>query len=94
MEVPVVEHALGLKGVQTLAPTFGWNPAGKDKPQGGKPHHRGQGPNRNHSAGNGKPQGAKPQSAQAPKRDGGGQQAPRRSGGGSSWMTDLGKRQA
>ena len=92
-QVPVVEHALGLKGVQQLAPNFGWNPAGKDKPQGGKPHHRGQGPNRNHGGGNGKPQGAKPQSA-APKRDGGGQQAPRRSGGGSSWMTDLGKRQA
>ena len=31
-QVPVVEHALGLKGVQQLAPTFGWNPAGKDKP--------------------------------------------------------------
>jgi ATP-dependent RNA helicase RhlE len=101
-QVPVVEHALGLKGVQTLAPTFGWNPAGKDKPQGGKPHHRGQGPNRNHGAGNGKPQGQKPQGAKPqgqsqPKRDGGnagGQQTPRRSGGGSSWMTDLGKRQA
>ena len=90
-QVPVVEHALGLKGVTQLAPNFGWNPAGKDKPQGAKPHHRGQGPNRNHSAGGpakqGKPQGS------APKRDGGGQQTPRRSGGGSSWMTQLGDRQ-
>jgi ATP-dependent RNA helicase RhlE len=61
-QVPVKEHALGLKNVAQLAPTFGWNPAGKDKPQGAKPHHRGQKPNRNHGAGNGaaKPgQGAK-----------------------------------
>jgi ATP-dependent RNA helicase RhlE len=97
-QVPVVEHALGLKGVQQLAPNFGWNPAGKDKPQGAKPHTRGQGPNRNHGGGNGKPQGQKPQGAKPqgqsqPKRDGGGQQTPRRSGG-TSWMTDLGKRQA
>lgn len=98
-QVPVVEHALGLKGVQQLAPTFGWNPAGKDKPAA-KPHHRGQGPNRNHGGGNGqpkqgKPQGQKPQGAkpQQPKRDGGGNQAPKRSGG-ASWMTELGKRQA
>jgi hypothetical protein len=86
---------LGLKGVQQLAPTFGWNPAGKDKPQGAKPHHRGQKPNRNHGAGQtqgqkqAKPQGQRPQQ---PKRDGGGSQAPKRSGG-SSWMTELGKRQ-
>ena len=100
-QVPVVEHALGLKGVQQLAPTFGWNPAGKDKPAA-KPHHRGQGPNRNHGAGNGhkqagggKPQGAKPQGQHQPKRDGGntsGAQAPKRTSGGS-WMSDLGKRQ-
>jgi ATP-dependent RNA helicase RhlE len=94
-QVPAIEHALGLKGVSQLAPNFGWNPV-KDKPQGAKPHHRGQKPNRNHGAGNGqgqpkqgKPQGQRPQQ---PKRDGGGQQAPRRSGG-SSWMTELGKKQ-
>ena len=104
-QVPVKEHELGLKGVQQLAPPFGWNPAGKEKPQGSKPHHRGQKPNRNHGNGNGngqpkqgKPQGQKPQGAakpQAPKRDGGnaGAQAPKRNGGGS-WMTELGKRQA
>jgi ATP-dependent RNA helicase RhlE len=98
-QVPVVEHALGLKGVTQLAPNFGWQPV-KDKPQGAKPHHRGQKPNRNHGSGNAaqgqgqkqaKPQGQRP--AQ-PKRDGGagGAQAPKRSGGGS-WMTELGKRQ-
>ncbi len=97
-QVPVKEHELGLKGVQQLAPTFGWNPAGKDKPQGAKPHHRGQKPNRNHGNGNanGQPkQGQKPQGSQQPKRDAskGGAQAPRRSGGGASWMTELGKRQ-
>jgi ATP-dependent RNA helicase RhlE len=96
-QVPVKEHELGLKGVSQLAPTFGWNPAGKDKPQGAKPHHRGQKPNRNHGSGNGqgKPQGAKPQGS-APKRDSkpnaGGAQAPKRTGGGS-WMTQLGNRQ-
>ena len=82
-----------------LAPNFGWNPAGKDKPAA-KPHHRGQKPNRNHSAGNGqgKPQGTKPQGAKPqgqPKRDGGtagGAQAPKRTSGGS-WMSELGKRQ-
>ena len=102
-QVPVVEHALGLKGVQQLAPNFGWQPM-KDKPAA-KPHHRGQGPNRNHGGGKasgqprqGKPQAGKPQGQKphAPKRDGGsnggGQQAPKRSGGGS-WMTELGKRQ-
>ena len=55
--VPVKEHALGLKGVKELAPTHGWNPAGRGgksvppshkrpqqgRPQG-KPHHRGQSP--------------------------------------------------
>ena len=97
-QVPVKEHELGLKGVQQLAPTFGWNPVGKDKP-GAKPHHRGQKPNRNHASANGqpakqgKPQGQRPQ---APKRDGGtaggGAQTPKRSGG-ASWMTELGKRQ-
>ena len=100
-QVPVVEHALGLKGVTQLAPTFGWNPAGKDKPAA-KPHHRGQKPNRNHAAGNGqgkpqgqKAQGAKPQGQHQPKRDGGnagGAQAPKRTSGGS-WMSELGKRQ-
>ena len=55
-QVPVVEHALGLKGVQQLAPTFGYDPA-KAKPNGSKPHHRGQKPNRNHGSGNGGGQG-------------------------------------
>ena len=103
-QVPVKEHELGLKGIQQLAPNFGWNPV-KEKPQGAKPHHRGQKPNRNHGNGNGggngqpkqgKPQGQKPQGSQQPKRNpngNGGQQAPRRSGGGGSWMTELGKRQ-
>ena len=98
-QVPVKEHELGLKGVQQLAPTFGWNPAGKDKPQGAKPHHRGQKPNRNHGNGNGQKQGGKPQGAKPqgqPRREGGnagGAQAPKRSGGGS-WMTQLGDRKA
>jgi ATP-dependent RNA helicase RhlE len=88
-QVPVKEHELGLKGVQQLAPNFGWNPV-KDKPQGSKPHHRGQKPNRNHgSQSQSKPQGQKPQQ---PKRNAGGQQVPKRSGAGS-WMTELGKRQ-
>ena len=103
-QVPVKEHELGLKGIQQLAPNFGWNPV-KDKPQGAKPHHRGQKPNRNHGNGNGntsgqpkqgKPQGQKPQGNQQPKRNAnsnGGAQAPKRSGGGASWMTELGKRQ-
>ncbi len=86
-QVPVKEHALGLQNVAQLAPTFGWNPMGKGKPQGAKPHHRGQKPNRNHGGGHpqgqkqGKPQGhAKPEGAKppsrAPKRSDGGQQAP------------------
>jgi len=87
-QVPVTEHALGLKGVQQLAPSFGWNPMGKDKGKPKKPHHRGQNPNRNHGAGQeqkqGKPQGQRPAA---------GQQAPKRAGGGS-WMSEIGKRQA
>ena len=95
-QVPVVEHALGLKNVATLAPTFGWNPAGKEKSGPAKPHHRGQKPNRNHSAsGNG---GGKPSAnAGQPKRNNGGGNAPKRSAPastGGSWMSDLGKRQA
>jgi ATP-dependent RNA helicase RhlE len=50
-QVPVTEHALGLKGVPQLAPNFGWTPMGKDKRPAKKPHHRGQNPNRNHSGG-------------------------------------------
>jgi ATP-dependent RNA helicase RhlE len=95
-QVPVKEHELGLKGVSQLAPTFGWNPAGKDKPQGAKPHHRGQKPNRNHGAGGAPKQGSKPQGNAQPRRDAkpnsGGAQAPKRSGG-DSWMTQLGNRQ-
>jgi ATP-dependent RNA helicase RhlE len=87
-QVPVTEHALGLKGVQQLAPSFGWNPMGKDKGKPKKPHHRGQNPNRNHGAGQeqkqGKPQGQRPAA---------GQHAPKRAGGGS-WMSEIGKRQA
>ena len=49
--VALVMYTLGSVGA-ALAPTFGWNPV-KDKPQGGKPHHRGQKPNRNHGGGNG-----------------------------------------
>ena len=92
-QVPVVEHALGLKGVSQLAPNFGWNPV-KDKPAA-KPHHRGQKPNRNHGAG-GAPKQGKPQGNAQPRRDAkpnaGGAQAPKRAGG-SSWMTELGKKQ-
>ncbi len=102
-QVPVKEHELGLKNVAQLAPTFGWNPAGKEKSGPAKPHHRGQKPNRNHGAGHpqGKSQGqAKPQGQGRPSgqakskqhRDGG-NGAPKRSAGGS-WMTDLGNRQA
>ena len=82
------------RAFRQLAPTFGWNPAGKDKPQGAKPHHRGQKPNRNHCAGNGSRRAGQAAGQRQPKRDGGsaGQQAPRRTGGGS-WMTELGKRQ-
>ena len=108
-QVPVREHALGLANVAQLAPTFGYNPTGRDKPrQQAKPHHRGQKPNRNHGgqpgAGNaqakssGKPQGTNQQKAKPHRGQGqparGGQAAPKRSGGGSSWMTQLGNRPA
>jgi ATP-dependent RNA helicase RhlE len=97
-QVPVVEHALGLKNIQTLAPTFGWNPAGKGaaKPRGGKPNGGG---NRNHSGGapgggfQGKPK-AKPHRGSA---NGAGNGSPKRSPTstpGGSWMSDIGKRQA
>jgi len=87
--VPVIDHALGLKNVAQLAPTHGWNPMGKTKPQQAKRPHRGQpgfksspkpdGENRNHGGG---------------KRPHGGTAAPKRSHGGGkpSWMQDLGKR--
>jgi len=104
-QVPVVEHALGLKNIQTLAPTFGWNPAGNggkpgSKPRSGKP---GGGGNRNHGNGapaksngsgfQGKPK-AKPHRGAA---TGAGNGSPKRSTGatpGGSWMSDIGKRQA
>jgi ATP-dependent RNA helicase RhlE len=99
--VPVREHELGLNNVAQLAPTFGWNPAGKDKPhakgkpQGkSKPHHRGQNPNRNHAqaqANDNKPAGNHKPAAHKAKRPQGGQGVPRRSGG-ANWMTELGKR--
>ncbi|MBI2718676.1 MAG: DEAD/DEAH box helicase [Rhizobiales bacterium] len=62
--VPVTDHALGLKNVSSLAPTHGWNPAGKGKPQ----QHRGQKSNRNHSGGK-RPHGG---GGEAPKRSQGG----------------------
>ena len=84
------------RAFQQLAPNFGWNPAGKDKPQGAKPHHRGQKPNRNHGAGNGEPKQGKPQGS-APKRDAKPNARRRPAGpartGGGSWMTQLGNRQ-
>jgi ATP-dependent RNA helicase RhlE len=97
-QVPVVEHALGLKNIQTLAPTFGWNPAGKGaaKPRGGKPNGGG---NRNHSGGapgggfQGKPK-AKPHRGSA---NGAGNGSPKRSPSstpGGSWMSDISKKQA
>ena len=51
MQVPVLEHALGLK-VEQLAPNFGWNPVkeprksggGRHMPKAAKKPHRGQGP--------------------------------------------------
>ena len=86
--VPVKEHDLGLKNIQSLAPTHGWNPMGKGKPGSSKPK-QGQSRNRNHGGANAakaKPQGSRNQS---------GQGAPRRSGqGGGSWMQALGKKQA
>ncbi len=96
-QVPVVEHALGLKNIQTLAPTFGWNPGGKpgSKPRGGKP---GGGGNRNHS--NGAPGGFQGKPKAKPHRgaaNGAGNGAPKRSTGGTpggSWMSDIGKKQA
>ena len=96
-QVPVKEHELGLKNVQTLAPNFGWNPAGKDKPQGAKPHHRGQKPNRNHSAGvrqwqrqAGQAAGQRSPASKASKAEA---SRPRKRSGGGSWMTQLGNRQ-
>jgi ATP-dependent RNA helicase RhlE len=104
--VPVKEHALGMTGVKELAPTHGWNPAGKAKsippshkrPQHGKPNgHRPKGA---------EPRGDRPQHAGAgagprphrkggkPGGNGGGFHAPRRSGGQPggkpSWMKELG----
>ena len=90
--VPVKEHALGLKGITTLAPNYGWNPAGKPQQRNGSARpHRGQpgfkggakpDSNRGHPGGNSRPAAAK-----------GGAGAPKRSSGGKpSWMTDLGKR--
>jgi ATP-dependent RNA helicase RhlE len=87
--VPVLEHALSMKNVPQYAPTGGWNPMGKAKPQAAKRPHRGQpgfkgGPkpdseNRNHGGGN-RPHGN------------GGAGAPRRSGDGKpSWMKDVGR---
>jgi ATP-dependent RNA helicase RhlE len=65
-QVPVKEHALGLK-VDELAPNFGWNPVKEPRKSGGgrhmpkaqkKPHHRGQGPQHDR---NGEPrQGVRP----------------------------------
>lgn len=93
MSVPVKEHALGKK-VEELAPNHGWNPMGKQKPQGrphparaGKPqgqkakaHRKGNSPNRNHGNGGGQGQTA-------------GAAAPKRSGGKPSWMMEVsGKR--
>jgi ATP-dependent RNA helicase RhlE len=104
--VPVVEHALGMTNVQTLAPTFGWNPAGKGgkpagRPQGGKPFGaKGNTRNRNHGGGaGGSSDGAGYQGKPKPHRgsaNGAGSGKPKRPGGasGGSWMTDLGKRQA
>jgi ATP-dependent RNA helicase RhlE len=92
-QVPVKEHALGLKGVPQLAPNFGWNPMGKGRPQPKKPHHRGQNPNRNHGGGNGQPKQGKPQDRQhQPQRsNSGGQQSPKRAG--DNWMSEIGRRQ-
>jgi ATP-dependent RNA helicase RhlE len=100
--VPVVEHAMGLQNVQTLAPNFGWNPAGKGgrpggKPQGGKPFGaKGNNRNRNHGGGapGGSSSGAGYQGKAKPHRgaaSGAGNGKPTRSG---SWMTDIGKQQA
>jgi ATP-dependent RNA helicase RhlE len=83
-QVPVMEHALGLKAVPQLAPNFGWNPMGKDKHPPKKPHHRGQGPNRNHGSGNGQAKQGKPH----------GNKPHGRPQGGGSWMSEIGKRQA
>jgi ATP-dependent RNA helicase RhlE len=83
-QVPVMEHALGLKAVPQLAPNFGWNPMGKDKHPPKKPHHRGQGPNRNHGSGNGQAKQGKPH----------GNKPHGRPQAGGSWMSEIGKRQA
>jgi ATP-dependent RNA helicase RhlE len=100
-QVPVTEHALGLKGIQQLAPTFGWNPAGKSntgKPRSGRPngnrnHGGGAAPGRPNSGYQGKPK-AKPHRGAA---NGAGNGKPGRKSIGSaggSWMSDIGNRQA
>ena len=83
-QVPVMEHDMGLKGVSTLAPNFGWNPGGKGA---AKPSAKPRG-NRNHSGG---APGGGYQGKPKPHR-GSGAGAPKRSGG--SWMSEIGKKQA
>ncbi len=92
--VPVKEHALGLKGVQSLAPTHGWNPAGKGKPQQHRRPQQGR-PQNNRPQGDrpngGEPRGDRPQHAGAGagprphrkggKPNGGGFNTPKRGGG-------------
>jgi hypothetical protein len=83
--VPVKEHEIGLQNVQALAPTYGWNPGGKGKPQQAKRPHRGQpgfkgghaksGENRNRNHGSGDRPHGQPKSA------------------GNSWMKRLGNNQ-
>ena len=90
-QVPVTEHDLGLKSIQTLAPNHGWNPAGKGKPG----HKAGGNRNRNHGgagAPGGKPKG-KPHRGSG---NGAGNGAPKRGagGGGGSWMRDIASKQA
>jgi len=92
MAVPVTQHELGLKQVSSLAPTHGWNPVGKSKPQAAKPRHHGKQPgNRNH--GSGDAQGRRPEKVQSqhgqPRHVQAGREAPKRSGGKPSWMQQL-----
>ena len=89
--VPVKDHELGLSNVQSLAPTHGWNPMGKGKStQKANGQSQGHNGNRNHGGG---PKQAKPQRNRGPAKPHGGHAAPRRSTG-TSWMTEIGQKQA
>ena len=95
-QVPVVEHPLAMKNVSQLAPTFGWNPAGKGGKPAGKPRGGNPGGNRNHSnaTGTGFKATPKPHRGSANSAGNGAPKRATASGNGGSWMRDLGKQPA